>query len=604
MHHSIFFRRLLAMLLLALLLWTVLTAVFYNFISRPIFTKIKISELEPKAQSLSELAGTSFLQGDPYFDNLVQSSYELFDAWTYVIDGISMEIYSSALPPEENLSDEEIRTRILNSADELLSGRSESIWFTRSLSSSRQEMLFIGVPITFRFGQQTGIVGAIYFVKPMSELNAGLRSLNIALITASASVLLLMLIPLYFAAGKLIKPLRQTRDVALAMVSGDFSVRANISQEGEIGELAMTMNHLADELAVTISALTTERNRLRQIIDGMAEGIMAVDSSGVITQTNTSALGLFGLDKRHDNASAEEILEFTQLREALDKVINQGQVQEINLQANHRVILCRLSPIEESTGLKNGAVILFRDITESERLEQTRKDYVANISHELRTPLTAMRALIEPLRDKMVRTDQDRDRYYRILLQETMRLSRLIDDMLDLSRLQAGSNDLQMQVFLPQQLIKDLLFKYEYHAEDLGIGIGLDAAANNCPAALGHPERIEQVLVILIDNALKFTPEQGNIQLGLTWDESLVTFYVKDSGSGIEPEDIDHVFERFYKADKAHSHTGTGLGLAIAREIIHRHGQRIWVKSQPGQGTTFYFNLSRADGISETSETD
>ena len=595
MHQSIFFRRLLAMLLLALLLWTVLTAVFYNFISRPIFTKIKISELEPKAQSLAELAGTSFMQGDPYFDNLVQSSYELFDAWTYVVDGISMEIYSSALPADENINDAEIRTRILDSSDELLTGRSESIWFTGSLSSSSQEMLFIGVPITFRFGQQTGVVGAIYFVKPMAELNAGLRSLNIALITASASVLLLMLLPLYFAASKLIKPLRQTRDVALAMASGDFSVRANISQEGEIGELAMTMNQLADELAVTISALTAERNRLRQIIDGMTEGIMAVDNRGLITQTNASALNLFGLDKRHDSASAEEILEFGQLKQSLHEVISQGKVVEVSLQANHRVILCKLSPIEDSLGQNAGAVVLFRDITESERLEQTRKDYVANISHELRTPLTAMRALIEPLRDNMVRSDQDRDRYYRILLQETLRLSRLIDDMLDLSRLQAGTSELQMQSFRPQQLMQDLLLKYEYHAEDLGIEIILDPSAESCPAVLGHSERIEQVLVILVDNALKFTPENGRIHLGIEWDDKMVTFSVKDSGSGISPEDIDHVFERFYKADKSHSHSGTGLGLAIAKEIISRHGQRIWVKSQYGQGTTFFFTLGRAD---------
>jgi two-component system sensor histidine kinase ResE len=599
MHKSIFFRRLLVMLLLALLLWTLMTAVFYNYISRPIFTKIKVSEMQPKAKSLAALAGRSFLQGDPYFDSLVQSSYELFDAWTFVIDSVTQEIYAGSLPEEAADSESDIHSQIIRSSTELLDGSAGSLWFTYKLPGSAEEMLFVGVPVNFRFGQQTGIIGALYFVKPMSELNAGFRSMNIALITASITVFIIMLLPLYFAAARLIKPLKQTRDVALAMASGNFTVRAvaDIRKLGEIGELALIMNHLADKLADSISELTTERNRLRQIIDCMAVGILATDSYGNIILTNSMVWSLLGLDKLHEQATPQQIMDHDNLKETLLEVMGTGEEKTIIIRSAARIIACQVAPIEEANGVIAGSVALFRDITESERLEQTRRDYVANISHELRTPLTAMRALLEPLSDNMVRSEEDRKRYYQILLKETVRLSRLINDMLDLSRLQAGSDELNMQSFSPAEMLRELIMKYENHAEDLGIHLILTDSTKNCPAAYGNPERIEQVLVILLDNALKYTPENGSIELAAQWDEYKITISVKDSGPGIELEDIDHVFDRFYKADKAHRQPGTGLGLAIAREIMTRHGEAIWVRSEAQQGARFCFTLRRSDNV-------
>jgi two-component system sensor histidine kinase ResE len=599
MHKSIFFRRLLVMLLLALLLWTLMTAVFYNYISRPIFTKIKVSEMQPKAKSLAALAGRSFLQGDPYFDSLVQSSYELFDAWTFVIDSVTQEIYAGSLPEEAADSESDIHSQIIRSSTELLDGSAGSLWFTYKLPGSAEEMLFVGVPVNFRFGQQTGIIGALYFVKPMSELNAGFRSMNIALITASITVFIIMLLPLYFAAARLIKPLKQTRDVALAMASGNFTVRAvaDIRKLGEIGELALIMNHLADKLADSISELTTERNRLRQIIDCMAEGILATDRYGNIILTNSMVWSLLGLDKLHEQATPQQIMDHDNLKETLLEVMGTGEEKTIIIRSAARIIACQVAPIEEANGVIAGSVALFRDITESERLEQTRRDYVANISHELRTPLTAMRALLEPLSDNMVRSEEDRKRYYQILLKETVRLSRLINDMLDLSRLQAGSDELNMQSFSPAEMLRELIMKYENHAEDLGIHLILTDSTKNCPAAYGNPERIEQVLVILLDNALKYTPENGSIELAAQWDEYKITISVKDSGPGIELEDIDHVFDRFYKADKAHRQPGTGLGLAIAREIMTRHGEAIWVRSEAQQGARFCFTLRRSDNV-------
>jgi signal transduction histidine kinase len=329
----------------------------------------------------------------------------------------------------------------------------------------------------------------------------------------------------------------------------------------------------------------------------MAVGILATDSYGNIILTNSMVWSLLGLDKLHEQATPQQIMDHDNLKETLLEVMGTGEEKTIIIRSAARIIACQVAPIEEANGVIAGSVALFRDITESERLEQTRRDYVANISHELRTPLTAMRALLEPLSDNMVRSEEDRKRYYQILLKETVRLSRLINDMLDLSRLQAGSDELNMQSFSPAEMLRELIMKYENHAEDLGIHLILTDSTKNCPAAYGNPERIEQVLVILLDNALKYTPENGSIELAAQWDEYKITISVKDSGPGIELEDIDHVFDRFYKADKAHRQPGTGLGLAIAREIMTRHGEAIWVRSEAQQGARFCFTLRRSDNV-------
>lgn len=602
---SLFFRRILSLLLLALIMWTVMTAVFYSIISRPIFTRIKVNELLPKAQSIAVLAAPSYFEEDPYFESLLNSAYEFFDAWIYVVDGVSGEFQSSALPETAATADPEIRAEINRQLEPILSGQASSLWFTRVLRNSHRDYLFVGVPVTHHFGLQNSVVGAVYFVKPLAELNAGFRSMNIALVTAALLVLALMLGPAYWATAHLIRPLRQTRDIALALAAGNYSLRADVQQKSEIGELAQSMNLLSEQLSITIAELTRERNRLRQIIDGIAEGIIAVDATVQVTQVNRCVWRLLGLAPAANVAGAKldptsltarqpaDLLAIDPLQAVFSEVLTHNQAIELSLTIQHRVIHCQVVPLADGSDVV-GAVGLFRDITEAERLEQTRRDYVANISHELRTPLTAMRALVEPLRDGMVAQEADRQRYYHILLRETVRLSRLIDDMLELSRLQAGTLSMVSEPMHLSNLIADLVQEYGPRAEDLGLTIQSPLNLDACPPVLGNHDRIEQVLVILLDNAMKYTEDGGSIAIDLAWSASQVQVSVRDTGVGIDPEDIDHVFERFYKADKAHEQPGTGLGLSIAREILSKMGQRISVQSTPGQGSVFAFTLDRA----------
>lgn len=599
MQKSIFFRRVLALLLLALMLWAVLTGLSYRLISKSVFTQIKVNELQPKAESIANMAAQSYLKHDPYFSELLDSAYDLFDVWIFVVDGLTGEFRNTALPAESALAEPEIQSMIRDQSERLLSGDYASLWFTDRLRTKNSgDMLFIGVPIKLVFRSQTTVIGTVFFVQPMTELNAGLNSMNIALLVSSLLVLLLMIIPVYFATARLIRPLKQTRDVALAMASGDFGVRANVSQKGEIGELAMTMNNLASDLSRTISDLILERNRLKQIIDGMNDGLIAFDPKGHYTQANQAAWSLLGLDQAiQDEEPVDPLAAFSTLSDAYHEAIRKSKPVTCMIETGGRMIRAQINPLVLSDDQMStaGAVALFHDITESERLEQTRRDYVANVSHELRSPLTAMRALIEPLSDGLVTDEKDRHRYYSILLNENIRLTHLIDDMLELSRLQAGTLSMQKEAFSLNGMLQDLLLKYQPQADEKGLALQVADNMASCPVVLGDPDRIEQVLVILIDNAMKFTPSGGQINVSADWNEKQVQVHVSDTGIGIDPADMKHIFDRFYKADRAHQQPGTGLGLSIAQEILRQMGQSIRVRSQPGRGSVFSFTLSRAD---------
>ncbi len=212
----------------------------------------------------------------------------------------------------------------------------------------------------------------------------------------------------------------------------------------------------------------------------------------------------------------------------------------------------------------------------------------------MRTPLTALRGLIEPLNDGLVKTEQDRSRYYQIIYKETLRLSRLIDDLLELSRLQSGSVLVERKKFDVADLIQSFIFTYSNRAEQLGISLTAELPDEPLYAD-SNADRVEQVLVILFDNALKFTPEGGVVDLRVRELGNEIELMVKDSGSGIAKEDLPNVFERFYKADKAHGEPGTGLGLSIAKEIIRLMGGQISVDSELGQGAAFRFTIAKKD---------
>jgi len=390
------------------------------------------------------------------------------------------------------------------------------------------------------------------------------------------------------------RPIGRLRDVAVAVADGNLEVRANEHSPGEVGQLGKALNNVSTQLARNMYTLILARNRLKHMLDGLSEGIIAVDNEGRVTHTNPALDNMFTKQKSvpHLPDPRMRVIPDKTIWEDFDNVMQTGESVTRNLEVRDMTLRLTISPTIDELGSTVGAVGLFSDITQMERLERTRREYVSNVSHELRTPLTAMRALIEPLKEGMVTSEADRMRYYDIILREVMRLSRLINDQLELSRLQSGTLAIQKANMALDDLVYDVCDRYSGVAEEHGLELKVLTDFSECPMVYANADRVEQMLIILLDNAIKYT-ETGSVSVSGTWDQEKVVLSVRDTGVGIDDDDLPYVFDRFYKVDKAHSGKGSGLGLSIARELLKRMNEDIWVTSEKGKGTEFSFTVHR-----------
>lgn len=577
--------RMLVVVVVSLMLTVILTMLLYNALSRTFFTTVKYGELQPKARALGNLASEILEAGEK--KQILAQAVNNLDPALLGAYFVAFDENGAILAASESISTADVQG-FSGMIYEVLKGKEVSA--AGQTAISKVAMVGVGVPI-MRKGVQLG--GILMFV-PIYEVYAGLSSLNIALTLALICVIPIVGILVFVIMERMVRPLRQMRDVAMNMADGNYMVRADDSQKGEIGQLAQSLNHLARELTGTIGALKLERNRLRQSLDGLSEGFVSVNSLGKVTHHNPAVSLMFGMTHEAKEMEREDLIPNPLVWADFDEAVSQNRIVIRDIDVGGRLIHATISPFAGESGEVAGAVGLFSDITESERLERTRRDYVANVSHELRTPLTAMRALIEPLKDGMIRSEEARMRYYDIILRETLRLSRLIDDLMELSRLQSGKISIDKQVMSLDEMILDMAEKYSATAEDKGQKFRLLFDPSTCPQVFSNPDRVEQVLVILLDNAMKYTPEGGEITLNGRWNDTHVVLSVRDTGIGISEGDIPYVFDRFYKVDKSRTgSSGSGLGLSIAREMLRWMGEDIFVASEVGKGSEFSFTLRR-----------
>lgn len=594
---SVFFRRLLSLLMGALILSAALTVLFYSFASDIVFSNYKAREFNDKAAKIAEKTVERYWGNLPLqaYDSYMNASTELLNAnvIVYMYKGNSFE--HTYMPSDSAINAIDIdwaKAEIAKQNYKIMDKRFVSFQETQD----EQSYLFIGYPIVVNSdpnaSQSTS--GSIFFISSMTEIKQSYTSLNFALILASTIVFLLVLIPLVFITQRLISPLVETKNVALAMSRGDFSKRAKTNSNDEIGELAKAVNNLADDLDKTLKNLIVERTRLQQILNGLGEGILAITKDFNFMHVNPALADLFHLEG--DNQEIfDKVLDICKLKEPIKTVLETAKSEEINILYKNRNIAIQLDSLYDVQGKAYAVVALFRDTTEAEQLEQTRRDYVSNVSHELRTPLTAVRALVEPLQDGIVKKEEDRQRYYGIILNETLRLSRLIDDMMALSRLQSASVDVSKKIVDAKSLLETISYKYENQVIEQEIYFDVQIEEDN-PILYTNEDRIEQILVIFLDNAMKFTPKEGTILVHLKrWDRNpkKFVFVVEDSGKGIDESDIEHIFDRFYKTNKSRGRSeGTGLGLSIAKEISIQMQEKVWAESVLGHGSKFFVTVT------------
>ncbi len=576
---SVLLRRIVLLVLLTVILSAALTYGIYTVTARNTFADIKSEELMPKAEFLADFA-LGYMDGQisqALFKQVLGSS-GVWDATLDIYDITGQTI--AYLHPPENVQTSSMETYLQQVLQGQVVKKTEGSFFQRMDS-----MLIVGIPITEESGE---IRGAILLTKNLQEVSTAMSGLNVTLVLSMLGVFFLMLIPSYYFSSRIVRPLNRMRDVALTLSDGNFSVQADEEQKGEIGQMAQSLNVLSRRLATTIGELTLEKNRLSGIVNGINEGLVAVNRHGEVTHTNPALERLFG-------PRQEDLLAWIpdgELWQDFDEVVESAESRSRHLVLQDAVIEVSIGPLWDERGQVAGAVGLFRDVTEAERLEQTRRDYVANVSHELRTPVASIRAMTETLEDGLIKDEGKRQHYYGNMLKETMRLSRLIDDLLELSRLQSGSIALHKDTVDVGEIVADVADRYQGMAKKAGLSFKLEMPKEDL-IAYTNGDRVEQILIILLDNAVKYTPE-GGITLGALDEGDHLHLYVKDTGTGISNKDLEHVFDRFYKVDKAHATTGTGLGLSIAKEILKLMDEDIWAESEPGRGTRFSFTLHKA----------
>ena len=468
-------------------------------------------------------------------------------------------------------------------------------WAIKDYLSIDQMILVTCMPLT--------IDGESYTLYSISYLNGYndlvVKYLNILLLSTLMAAAL-MLVPAYAFVSRMVLPLQEINEIAMEYGKGNFSARADESHKGEIGELGQSFNFLADRLSKSISDLTTERNQLQDIFDVISDGIVVVDKDSVPVTTNKAIHNLFDRAEKNNMFTERlQLIPFDDVWKDFEECISTGETKTRRIDNRDYAYQCTIIPKYDSSDntVIIGATGFFRDIFEEQKNERFRQDYVANISHELRTPLQTLRGLIEPLSDGMVKKEEDRQRYYQIILNETMRLSRLIDDMLELSKLQSRTLAFKTFPFNINTLISNIEIRFKPVMKEAGITFSVQNNYGELPTVMGNPDRVEQIMVILLDNAKKYTPSGKSITISTDYIEAEKKVYISvaDTGLGIHEYDIGHIFDRFFKADRARGKKGSGLGLSIAKELLTYMGETITVNSKYEEGSTFTFTLTKAE---------
>ncbi|WP_075982175.1 ATP-binding protein [Bacillus massilinigeriensis] len=455
-------------------------------------------------------------------------------------------------------------------------------------NSADSKVLIVGVPL-YENNEQ---IGAVYIFQSMQDMKKTTNSTTKFIFLAAGVAIVLTTIFAFFLSTRITLPLRKMREAAFEVARGKFDTKVPILQHDEIGELAIAFNQMGRQLKFNMNALKQEKEQLSSILSSMADGVITFNRDGTILITNPPA-ELFLQNWFYEqgqkivtSAVPSEVMELFQSAVDTEK----EQIGEVSIQGRFWVII--VSPLYNNKFIR-GAVAVIRDMTEERQLDKLRKDFIANVSHELRTPISMMQGYSEAIVDGIAESEEEKKEMAKVIYEESLRMGRLVNELLDLGRMEAGHIQLSFEKIEIQPFIQRIIRKFQGLAKEKGISISYNRNSTDDYFNLDS-DRIEQVFTNLIDNALKHTPNGGNVEVIEKADEKGLYIEICDSGSGIPEEDLPFIFERFYKADKARTRgSGTGLGLAIAKNIVSAHKGRITVHSKVGQGTTFSFFLPR-----------
>jgi len=447
------------------------------------------------------------------------------------------------------------------------------------------------------------VYGAVYMVASMENMYTTIRKITGILATGTMIALMITAVLGVVLARTITTPIQEMTRQARAVADGDFNRAVSVYSGDEIGQLGMAFNHMTRRLQEAILQQEEEREKLAGILSNMSDGVIAAKRDGQIILLNRSAEEMLQV-KMSDVISQRKTL-YHLLRlppEEEMPLFAQSEPLIIEMMLSNRdVVMLRVTftPLQQDSGKKGGIIAVLQDVTEQERLDQQRKEFVANVSHELRTPLTTIKSYVEALLDGAMDDPDISNRFLRVTMSETERMIRLVNDLLQLSRFDSQGIRLNCKEVDINQLLRYAAGRFSMFSEQQGVQLSL-AVHEQLPLVSIDQDAINQVLDNLLSNAIKYTPQGGSVSLQAKANpqQGRVYITVSDTGIGIPSRDLKRIFERFYRVDKARSRGqgGTGLGLAIARELVQAHGADIEISSEWNAGTTVTFWVPIAKG--------
>ncbi len=464
-------------------------------------------------------------------------------------------------------------------------------------SLNNHRTLVMALPVT---SDADEVVGAVYIRASMEAMYDQINDISQILYAGTFIALGLTAALGIFLSRTITRPIVDMKEQAVVMGQGDFSRYVNVYGDDEIGQLAETFNDLTDKLQEAHATTEGERRKLASVLMYMTDGVIATDRNGNVILVNRRAEEIFG--KRQEELAGKDVTSVL----GLDKFMTLNDLYrfqdplllDFDAQEEEMIIEANFSTIERDNGAENGLIAVLHDVTEQERVEEERREFVANVSHELRTPLTSMKSYLEALQDGAINDPDIAPQFLEVTSNETDRMIRLVNDLLQLSKMDSKDYSVSVAEIDAPQLVNHVIDRFEMTTKNQDIQFKRRIPEEEITVQ-GDRDKLMQLMDNIVSNAVKYSPEGGTINVSLKQEQERLVVSVKDEGVGIPRENIPHVFDRFYRVDKARSRNlgGTGLGLAIAKEIAMAHGGNIWVSSEWGKGTTFSFSLPYAQEV-------
>lgn len=443
--------------------------------------------------------------------------------------------------------------------------------------SANVQIIAVAVPMEYPPGKH----GSVVMYQAIEDFDDTVNEMRFLIFVVGVIAFVSTTVFAFFLSSRITIPLLRMKETAHRIAEGDFHAEIPIRTTDELGELAASFNTMAARLNQLVDALSKEKEQLASVLRSMVDGVVMIDAEGRIALANPPA------ERFLRDWEFEHPDEPVPLFSLYQQVVQFGQEVTEDIPLQGRIWALVMVPVNDRVQIR-GAVAALRDMTQERKLDKMRNDFVANVSHELRTPLSMLQGYSEAIVDDIATTPEEHKELARIIYDESVRMTKLVNELLSLARMEAGYVELFRESVELRPYLERIQRKFTNLARESEIHLLLDMSTSHNVVQI-DPDRMEQVLTNLIDNALRHTPSKGSVTIRARGNKTLL-LEISDTGSGIPQEDLPFVFERFYKADKARTRGrvgGTGLGLAIAKNIVEAHGGTISVQSKAGEGTTF-----------------